>query len=133
MAGCGGTPTSRDAGAGGGPAGGSSPARPRASCDQSIFQFKKQMQRPVFDRERIVAQRVLDGFYIGSLYHARDLLDRKDYGPAAAVLEICLEVRPNTPGLLFDLARAYAGQKDKKKALSSSRKPSKPASKTPSA
>lgn len=85
---------------------------------QSISRLKKQMERPGLDRERILAQRVLDGFYIGNFYHARDLLDHKEFGPAAVVLEICLELRPKTPGVLFDLARAYAGQKDKKKALS---------------
>jgi len=84
----------------------------------SISQMKKQMERTVYDRERILAQRVLDGFYIGNFYYARDLLDRKEYRSAAAVLEICLDLRPKTPGVLFDLARAYAGQKDKKKALS---------------
>jgi len=86
---------------------------------QSISQMKKQMGRTVFDQERIVSQRVLDGFYIGSFYYGRDLLDHKEYGPAAAVLEVCLEVRPKTAGVLFDLARAYAGRKDKRKALSS--------------
>ncbi len=86
---------------------------------QSISQMKKQMERPAWDRERIVSQRVLDGFSIGSLYYGRDLLDHKQYGPAAAVLEICLDVRPKTASVLFDLARAYAGRKDKRKALSS--------------
>jgi len=86
---------------------------------RSISQMRKQMDGKVYDRERIVSQRVLDGFYIGSFYYARELLDRKEYKPAAVVLEICLEVRPKTPGVLFDLARAYAGQKDKKKTLSS--------------
>ncbi len=86
---------------------------------QSISQIKKQIERPVWDSERIVSQRVLDGFYIGSFYYGRDLLDHREYGPASAVLEICLEVRPKTAGVLFDLARAYAGRKDKRKTLSS--------------
>ncbi|RPJ56395.1 MAG: hypothetical protein EHM23_23685 [Acidobacteria bacterium] len=86
---------------------------------RSISLMKKQVARPVYDRERIVSQRVLEGFYIGSYYYARDLLDHKEYGPAAAVLEICLDIRPKTAGLLFDLALAHAGRKDKKKTLSS--------------
>ncbi len=96
-----------------------SAASAESELSQSISRMKKQMERTVFDSERILAQRVLDGFYIGNFYYARELLDRKEYGPAAVVLEICLEVRPKTPGLLFDLARAYAARKDKKKALSS--------------
>jgi hypothetical protein len=93
--------------------------RAQTELRQSIAQLKKQMERTVWDRERIMSQRVLDGFYIGNFYHARELLDGREYGPAAAVLEICLEVRPETPGVLFDLARACAGRKDKRKALSS--------------
>ncbi|RPI29628.1 MAG: hypothetical protein EHM61_00955 [Acidobacteria bacterium] len=83
-----------------------------------VSQMKKQMERTVYDRERILSQRVLDGFYIGSIYYGRDLLERKDYAPAAVVLEICTEIRPKTAGLLFDLARAQAALRSKKKALS---------------
>lgn len=94
-------------------------SRAQSELRQSILQMKKQMERNVWDRERIVSQRVLDGFYIGNFLYTRDLLDHKEYGRAAVVLEICLEVRPKTPGVLFDLARTYAGRKDKRKALSS--------------
>jgi hypothetical protein len=93
--------------------------RAQSELSRSISQLKKQVERPVYDRERIVSQRVLDGFYIGSFYRARELLDGREYGPAAVALEICLEVRPKTAGVLFDLARACAGRKDKRKALSS--------------
>ncbi|MFB3905098.1 MAG: hypothetical protein ACE15E_16735 [Acidobacteriota bacterium] len=93
--------------------------RAQAELRRAISQLKKQSERPIYDRERILGQRLLDGFYIGSFYHARELLDQKEYGPAAAVLEICLQVRPKAAGALFDLARAYAGRKDKRKALSS--------------
>jgi predicted esterase len=66
----------------------------------------------------VTAQRVLEtiagqvGFYL-----PRDLIARKEYGLAAAVLSIACEIHPGRPGLLYNLACVSAQAKRKRDAL----------------
>ena len=83
----------------------------------TIRQLKDKMESKVFDRDRILAQRVLEELLINSLYYAKDLIQAKNYHSALVSLKICEWIRPKASGVLFDSSRAYAGRGDKKKAL----------------
>jgi len=83
----------------------------------TIRQFKDKMESKVFDRDRILAQRVLEELLINSMYYAKELMDAKNYHSALVSLRICEWIRPKATGVLFDSSRAYAGRGDRKKAL----------------
>ncbi len=83
----------------------------------TIHELKDKMESKVFDRDRILAQRVLEELMINSLYYAKDLIDARNYPSALVSLKICEWIRPKATGVLFDSSRAYAGRGDKKKAL----------------
>jgi dienelactone hydrolase len=99
---------------------GESPAdSARRDLEQSLAALRRQVERKVNDRERIVSQRVLDEFYVNSVYHGRDLLARQSYPSAVVVFEVCALIRPGAAAVYFDLARAQAGRRDKKRACES--------------
>jgi tetratricopeptide (TPR) repeat protein len=83
----------------------------------SISVLKQRMKKPLPEPQRIIAQRVLEEFYIQMTTHSRELMQAKRYALAITNYRLCLEIRPGSPGILFELARAYAGRKDKKRAL----------------
>jgi dienelactone hydrolase len=67
--------------------------------------------------EQQVARRTLGAFSANSFEGAQGLMFEKNYSAAAASLEIAALVRPESTGILFSLARAYALNGNKKKAL----------------
>ncbi len=83
----------------------------------TIHELRHKMESKVFDRDRILAQRVLEELMINSLYYAKDLMDARNFHSALVSLRICEWIRPKATGVLFDSSRAYAGSGDKKKAL----------------
>jgi dienelactone hydrolase len=91
----------------------------RRDLEQSLAALGRQAERTVFDREKIVSQRVLDEFFVNSIYHGRDLLASGSYPAAVVVFQLCALIRPAAPAVQFDLARAQAGRRDKKKAFES--------------
>jgi tetratricopeptide (TPR) repeat protein len=83
----------------------------------SISTLKDKMKKPFPDSERIIAQRVLDAFYIHMITNAGELIREKRYAPAIVNYELCSHIRPGSAGLLFELARAHAGCQEKGKAI----------------
>lgn len=67
--------------------------------------------------ERRLARRVLDQAFIQGSEVARDQLEKKEYGHAAAMLETMAVIRPERAQTFYGLARARALGGDKKKAL----------------
>jgi tetratricopeptide (TPR) repeat protein len=84
---------------------------------RSVSSMRKQMEKPFADHERVISQRVLDNFYIDTIYRASEQMGSKDYRRAISNYQLCAEVRPKAVTPLLELARAYAAQKDKKKAV----------------
>jgi predicted Zn-dependent protease len=63
---------------------------------------------------------VLDGLFVGLFEQGIGLLQaEKNYASSIKSLKLATEVNPDRPGAFFYLAWAYAGNRDKKKALQS--------------
>jgi dienelactone hydrolase len=67
--------------------------------------------------ERQMARRTLGAFSANSFEGAQALIFEKNYSAAATSLEIAALVRPESSAIFFSLARAYALNGNKKKAL----------------
>jgi dienelactone hydrolase len=83
----------------------------------AIANLKKRADEKEDSSERQVARRTLGAFSANSFEGAQALLFAKNYSAAAANLEIAALVRPESAGIFFSLARAYAMSGNKKKAL----------------
>ena len=79
--------------------------------------MRKQLEKPFSDRERVISQRVLDNLYIDTIFRANDQISKKDYRKAMSNFRVCAEARPTAAGPLFELAKAHAAIKDKKRAV----------------
>lgn len=67
--------------------------------------------------KRIVAKRVLDGFYIATFYAGGRRRDERHFEAALADFDICARMRPKTPSPVYEKARMYAARGDRKRAL----------------
>lgn len=67
--------------------------------------------------EQQVARRTLGAFSANSFEGAQGLMFEKNYNAAAMSLEVAALIRPESSGVYFSLARAYALSGNKKKAL----------------
>ena len=83
----------------------------------SMSTLKDRMKKPFPDSERIIAQRVLEFFYVHMITRGDELIREKRYAPAVVNYELCSHIRAGSAGLLFELARAHAGCKEKGKAI----------------
>jgi predicted esterase len=83
----------------------------------AITNLKKRADEKENSSERQVARRTLGAFSANSYEGAQALLFAKNYSAAVASLEIAALVRPDSAGIFFSLARAYALSGNKKKAL----------------
>ena len=83
----------------------------------AIANLKKKAEAKENSSERMVVRRTLGAFSANSFEGAQALLFAKNYSAAAANLEIAALVRPESAGIFFSLARAYALNGNRKKAL----------------
>jgi predicted Zn-dependent protease len=83
----------------------------------AIASLKKRADEQQDSSERQVARRTLGTFSANSFESAQGLMFEKNYSAAAANLEIAALVRPESAGIFFTLARAYALNGNRKKAL----------------
>jgi dienelactone hydrolase len=83
----------------------------------AIANLKKKAEAKENSGERMVARRTLGAFSANSFEGAQALLFAKNYSAAAANLEIAALIRPESAGISFSLARAYALNGNRKKAL----------------
>lgn len=82
--------------------------------------LRKQSKASEDSTQRRVARRVLDGLFVGLIEQGTILLQTgKNYSESVKFLKLATEVNPDRPGSFFYLAWAYAGSRDKKKALQS--------------
>jgi len=79
--------------------------------------LRKQAEVNVPSTERIVARRLLGLFSVTVSEEASGEIYRKNFGVAAALLSLAVELRPNNPQLFYRLAAAQAQSGQKRLAL----------------
>lgn len=86
-------------------------------------ELRNHIQRLRHDRESsksersVVARRVIDGFRISALYDGINQLAQGNPKAAKVAFEFCVESQPENAYSKYELARAHAALRDKKKAL----------------
>lgn len=83
----------------------------------SVAGLRKRADAEQDSADRRLARRVLGGAYIQGYQASRDFLDKKEYAPAAGMLEMAAVIRPERALVFYDLAHIRALAGDKKKVL----------------
>jgi predicted esterase len=94
-------------------------SNPQAELRHSIATLRKDFDAAQDSPQRVLARRVLNGFLVGLYETAEQMLYEKSYDRALQTLIVASEVRPDSQGVFLELARAYAGHKEKQKAIDS--------------
>ena len=97
------------------------PATVRREIDALLKAYARDLESTREER-RVVAQRVIDGFYIDTLYRGQQLRDEGRLAAAQTDLEICVAIRPKLIGTVYELARVHAARGQEKEALAQLRK-----------
>jgi pimeloyl-ACP methyl ester carboxylesterase len=87
----------------------------------ALENLRKQAQEKKDSTERRVARRVLEAFNVEVFQEVATLFQQKNYKSAALKLEMAAQLQPDDAGTRYVLARAYALDGRKKKALDSLR------------
>ena len=94
----------------------------RADLKKAIAALRKKGAEETASSDRVVARRVLQGFYVECYEIAESLIRARSYPLAAAHLEIAAEIRPDRSGIQYRLACAYSLTRQKSKALEALKK-----------
>lgn len=89
---------------------------------RAVSGLRKRADEPQDSGERRVARRVRHDVYARTIQEALEFFHRKNYDEAALRLEISTELMPDDASLYLSLARTYARQGKKKKALDALKK-----------
>ena len=93
-----------------------------ADLKRNAENLRKKLQDKELSAERIVARRALNQF-LGSMYEgARELMNRKQYDQAAQNLSLAVLIVPDNPRAHYNLACAYALNKDRGRAIEALKK-----------
>ena len=84
---------------------------------RAIGDLRKKAEEKERTSDQLVARRVLDLLFVTVYEEARALHYAKSYGLEALNLEIAAFVRPENPRILYNLAKAYSLNKEKRKAI----------------
>jgi tetratricopeptide (TPR) repeat protein len=87
-----------------------------------IQELKKTSEEKENTSNRLVARRALLGMSIFISEESSELMANKEYGMAISNFKIATELRPDSPGPFYNLARAYSLSRDKKKAIEALKK-----------
>jgi predicted esterase len=90
---------------------------PRQEARGRLEDWRKKRELPVDSAERRLARRILFGLFVGAYETANAAARQKNYGAAAANLELARAVDPKNPNLAYELARVYALEGQKSRAL----------------
>jgi len=88
-----------------------------ANFKSLIANLRKETEAKTDTGERRVARRMLQRLLIGFSEEATLLYKQKNYSAMSGRLELALEINPNAPRILYNLAVAYALNGRKRKAL----------------
>ncbi len=84
--------------------------------DSQIARFTRELESTDADK-RIVARRILDGFYISTFYAGGERRRDRRFDASIADFEICTRMRPKAAPPVYEKARTYAARGDRKPAL----------------
>jgi tetratricopeptide (TPR) repeat protein len=90
---------------------------PRQEARGRLEEWRKKRELPDDSAERRLARRILNGLFVGAFETANAAARQKSYGAAAANLELARAVDPKNPNLSYELARVYALDGQKSRAL----------------
>ena len=93
-----------------------------ADLKRNITNLKKKLEDKEISPERIVARRVLNQLLVSLIEGAQELTNRKQYDQAAKNLSIAILIVPDNPRAHYNLACAYALNKDKNRAIEALKK-----------
>lgn len=79
--------------------------------------LRRESESTVDSPERRMVRRAIAAYRSMTRQRARELFDQKEYDQASAMLELAAFLQPEQTEVLFDLARAYALDGDRKEAL----------------
>lgn len=82
-----------------------------------LARYRKQSEAAAASTDRLVARRLLGQFSVTVSEEANGEMYRKNFGVAAALLMLAVELRPNNPQMLYRLATAHAQSGQKRAAL----------------
>jgi len=88
-----------------------------ANYQLAIANLKRDAEAKIDSGNRRVSRRVLQQLLVAFYEQATLLYQQKNYSAMAGKLELAREIRPEAPGLLYNLAVAYALSGRKRKAL----------------
>ncbi len=84
--------------------------------DSRVAGFARELESADADK-RIVARRILDGFYISTFFAGGERRRDRRFDASVADFEICARMRPKTASPVYEKARTYAARGDRKAAL----------------
>ncbi|MGC4071690.1 MAG: hypothetical protein QM760_04105 [Nibricoccus sp.] len=90
-----------------------------ASKQRLVAKLRQRMDTAGNPAERLMLRRAITGYCSISRETARDLIGKKDYHQAAALLDLAATLRPEEVKLWIDLSCAYGLAGDRKRALES--------------
>jgi tetratricopeptide (TPR) repeat protein len=93
-----------------------------ADLKRNIASLKKKIDEKEMSAERIVARRVLNQLLVSLYEGAREFTNRKQYDQAAQNFSIIALIAPDNPRVHYNLACAYALNKDKSRAIEALKK-----------
>ncbi|MGA9769568.1 MAG: hypothetical protein WBV94_11040 [Blastocatellia bacterium] len=93
-----------------------------ANLKRNIAGLRKKLTEKEISPERIVARRVLNQLLVSLFEGARELTGRRQYDQAAQNLSIAALIVPDNPQVHYNLACAYALNKDKGRAIEALKK-----------
>ena len=93
-----------------------------ADLKRNIASLRKKIEEKEISAERIVARRVLNQLLVSLFEIANELTIRKQYDQAAQNLSIVVLIMPDNPRAHYNLACAYALNKDKNRAIEALKK-----------
>jgi predicted esterase len=88
-----------------------------ADLKKNLVALKKRADAPQTSRDRVVARRIINEFMVYLSEQADALSRRKQYAAAAENLTLATLVAPDNPFVLYNLACAYALNRDRSRAL----------------
>jgi predicted esterase len=94
----------------------------RVDLKNQLESLRKKSEEKEPGVDRTVARRVLHQFFVFLSEEARSLIQQKSYAEAAQNFAITAEIRPNNPGVFYNLARVYSLNDEKSKAIEALKK-----------
>jgi hypothetical protein len=94
----------------------------RDDLHRRLDRLAREMASATDPASRVLAQRLLDGFWVETLYAGWDQRGAKRFDAAQVDFDLCARVRPTNAAPVYELARIHAASGDRKKAFADLRR-----------